>query len=169
MREIEWKILCELMKNSRVSDRELARKIDSSQPTVSRNRKRLEKKGFIKEYTAIPDFQKLGYEIMLFTFLKLQDILGPEEAEEVRERLQEELENAPEEVILFQRGLGLGYHGVIISVHKSYSDCAKIWDWLKRLRFLNISDVERFMIGLEDPVPRPLTLAPLANALSQSK
>jgi DNA-binding Lrp family transcriptional regulator len=36
MREIELKVLSELMKNSRVSDRELAKKIGSSQPTVTR-------------------------------------------------------------------------------------------------------------------------------------
>jgi len=48
MREIEWKVLSELMKNSKLSDRELARKLGSSQPTVTRTRRRLEEKGYIK-------------------------------------------------------------------------------------------------------------------------
>lgn len=56
MKKIEWKILSELMKNSKISDRELVDKIDSSQPTVNRHRKRLEKQGYIREYTMIPDF-----------------------------------------------------------------------------------------------------------------
>jgi len=30
------------------------------QPTVSRMVKRLEKEGYLREYTMIPDFQKLG-------------------------------------------------------------------------------------------------------------
>ena len=30
---------------------------------------RLEKEGCIKEYTVMPDFTKLGYEIMALTFL----------------------------------------------------------------------------------------------------
>jgi DNA-binding Lrp family transcriptional regulator len=48
------------MKNSRKSDRQLARAIGTSQPTVTRIRSRLEKEGYIKEYTMIPDFGKLG-------------------------------------------------------------------------------------------------------------
>jgi Lrp/AsnC family leucine-responsive transcriptional regulator len=60
MREIEWKVLSELMKNAKISDRELAKKIGSSQPTVTRARRKLEKEGYIREYTVIPNFRKLG-------------------------------------------------------------------------------------------------------------
>ena len=63
MRKIEWKLISELMKNSRRSDRDLAKVIGKSQPTVTRTRTRLEKQGYIKEYTMLPDFQKLGFEI----------------------------------------------------------------------------------------------------------
>ena len=42
-------------------NRELARSPGVSQPTVSRIIKKLESKGIIKEYTMLPDFQKLGY------------------------------------------------------------------------------------------------------------
>ena len=59
MKEIKWKLLSELMKNSHRSDKELARVIGCSQPTVTRTRRRLEKEGCIREYTVIPDFHKL--------------------------------------------------------------------------------------------------------------
>jgi Lrp/AsnC family leucine-responsive transcriptional regulator len=62
LREIELRVLSELIKNSRISDRELGKKLRMSQPTVSRIRNKLENEGYIKEYTLIPDFQKLGYE-----------------------------------------------------------------------------------------------------------
>lgn len=42
MKSIELKIVSELMKNSHRSDRELARRIGTSQPTVTRVRTRLE-------------------------------------------------------------------------------------------------------------------------------
>jgi DNA-binding Lrp family transcriptional regulator len=64
MKKIEWMLLSELMKNSKQSDRELAKKIGASQPTVTRTRTRLEKEGYIKEYTIIPDFSKFGFELM---------------------------------------------------------------------------------------------------------
>lgn len=51
MKEFELKLISELMKNSRRSDRDLAKAIGSSQPTVTRNRHRLEQQGIIKQYT----------------------------------------------------------------------------------------------------------------------
>ena len=48
----ELKLIIELLKNSKASDRELAGRIGVSQPTVSRTRHNLEKKGYI---TKAPD------------------------------------------------------------------------------------------------------------------
>jgi DNA-binding Lrp family transcriptional regulator len=53
VKDIELRLIAELMKNSRRSDRELTKIIGVSQPTVSRTIKRLDKEGYIKEYTAI--------------------------------------------------------------------------------------------------------------------
>ena len=63
-------ILSELMKEAKMSDREVAERLRVSQPTVTRRRKRLEKAGIVREYTAIPDFQRVGYHIMAITLLK---------------------------------------------------------------------------------------------------
>jgi Lrp/AsnC family transcriptional regulator for asnA, asnC and gidA len=70
MKDIELKLLSELMKNSRRSDRELAKAIGTSQPPVSRMISRLEKEGVIKEYTMTPDFSK--------TFVKFEQPLKEE-------------------------------------------------------------------------------------------
>jgi DNA-binding Lrp family transcriptional regulator len=61
LKKVELKVLSGLIKNSKISDRELAKTIGVSQPTVTRARTRLEKNGYIQEYTAIPNFAKLGY------------------------------------------------------------------------------------------------------------
>ena len=45
MKDVELKLISELMKNSRRSDRELAKTIGVSQPTVSRLIRKLEKNG----------------------------------------------------------------------------------------------------------------------------
>jgi DNA-binding Lrp family transcriptional regulator len=68
MRKLELTVISELMKNSRISDRELAKKIGKSQPTITRIRRRLEKEGYIREYSMLPDLSKLGYELMALTF-----------------------------------------------------------------------------------------------------
>jgi len=56
-------LLYELMKNSKRSDRELAKVVKVSQPTITRMRKNLEKKGYIREYTIVPAVEKLGFEL----------------------------------------------------------------------------------------------------------
>jgi len=48
MKGIELKLVSELLKNSRRSDRDLAKTIEVSQPTVSRLLKKLKKDGIIK-------------------------------------------------------------------------------------------------------------------------
>ena len=48
------------MKNSKLSDRKLSKKIGVSQPTVTRRRARLEKE-ILDGYTAIPKWTELGY------------------------------------------------------------------------------------------------------------
>lgn len=78
MKDIELKLLSELMKDCRRSDRELAKAIGTSQPTVSRMISRLEKEGVIKEYTMIPDFSKVGLEIMALTSVKFEQPLREE-------------------------------------------------------------------------------------------
>lgn len=45
---------------------EIARAIESSQPTVTRARNKPEKKGYIREYSAILNFKKLGYQVCVF-------------------------------------------------------------------------------------------------------
>jgi DNA-binding Lrp family transcriptional regulator len=76
LKDTEAALISELISNSRRSDRELARAIGVSQPTVSRMIRRLEMEGVVNEYTMIPDFRKLGYNLCAFIFLKLKDLPG---------------------------------------------------------------------------------------------
>jgi len=92
IRDVELKLISELLKNSRRSDRDLAKAIRVSQPTVSRMIKKLKSEGVIKEYSLIPDFHKLGFEILALTFLNVQD-------EPTLDRLQN--------VVMCEKGLGL--------------------------------------------------------------
>jgi DNA-binding Lrp family transcriptional regulator len=63
LKDAEARLISELMKNTRRSDRELKRLLGISQPTVGRMIRKLKEEGAIKEYKMIPDFSKLGYRI----------------------------------------------------------------------------------------------------------
>ncbi len=56
--ENKLRLLFALIKGTRRSDRELARALGTSQPTITRKRTKLEKEGFIKEYTVIQTLEK---------------------------------------------------------------------------------------------------------------
>jgi len=122
-----------LMRNSKVSDRQLAKKIGVSQPTVTRRRARLEKEGLM-EYTAIPNFEKLGFEIMSFSFSKwtseaLTEMLP---TEEFNKQVQEFFSKHTNVILATTGGSGLGgMDSASISVHKNY---AEYRNWVNEIR-----------------------------------
>ena len=170
MKMVEWKLIGELMKNSRRSDRDLSKVIGVSQPTVSRMVKRLEAEGYIKEYTMIPDFRKLGYELVALTFLKLKGSLSHEETQKARETVKERIKESKFPIVMLERGMGLGYDGVLVSVYENYASYTEHMNLLRTYPFLELSRLESFMISLNDRVRyRPLTLALLAEHVLKTK
>jgi DNA-binding Lrp family transcriptional regulator len=65
--EIDRKLLMELLKDSKRSHRELARKIGVSTATVINHIQRLESAGVITDYTVRLDAERLGYELTVIT------------------------------------------------------------------------------------------------------
>ena len=117
-KELPRQLLRELLKNSKRSDRELAKVLGVSQPTITRTRRKLEQNGMIQDYTVIPNFRKMGFEILALTFVKMRpEILTPEAMEEARKYAAKQ-PNA----IFASSGEGLGMTGVIISFHKNYTE-----------------------------------------------
>jgi DNA-binding Lrp family transcriptional regulator len=124
LKTVDYKLLWELMKNSRRSDRELAKSLGTSQPTVSRRRMIIEK-SFIDGYTAIPKWEKIGFELVAFTFVKHKIKYAKAEVREEGFRKVEEWMMKQPNVILAIDGQGLGWDGISVSFHRSYSDFAE--------------------------------------------
>ena len=61
------RILEEYVKDGRLSYREVARRVGVSAGTVVSRMKKLEKEGVIKSYSAILDYEKLGYTLTAVT------------------------------------------------------------------------------------------------------
>lgn len=117
----DYKLLFELMKDARRSDRQLARVLGMSQPTVTRKRNFLEKE-LIDGYTTIPKWAKLGYEIFAITLIKIKSaIASKEKYEPTRKKGLEWLMSNPN-IIMAGACRGMGVDSFMISLHKSYSD-----------------------------------------------
>jgi len=123
LKPIDYKLLFELMKDSHRSDRQLAKALGVSQPTVTRRRAMLEE-NLIEGYTITPKFGKIGFEIVAFTFLKSKFRRTGKEKDEALSRLREAYRKKSN-VILVQDGRGMGWDAVCVSLHKNYSDFAQ--------------------------------------------
>jgi DNA-binding Lrp family transcriptional regulator len=121
LKTIDYRLLWELMKDSRRSDRQLAKALGTSQPTVTRRRANLEK-SFIEGYTAIPRWEKIGFELVAFSFVKHEMKYAKLEVREEALRKVEEWMMKQPNVILAIGGQGMGWDGIFVSFHKSYSD-----------------------------------------------
>ncbi len=123
LKPIDYKILFELMKDSHRSDRQLAKSLGVSQPTVTRRRAMLEE-NFIEGYTVIPKFGQIGFEIAALTFLKSKlKLKTGEEKNQALKKMRDWYMKQPN-VILVMEGRGMGWDAVCISLHENFSNFA---------------------------------------------
>ena len=169
MKNIKLKLLSELLKNSKASDRELAAKLGVSQPTVSRMRAKLEKEGFIKEYTLIPDFSKLGFEIMAVSFVKFEKELTEPEIGKMYDFADKFLNENPYAFLMAAAGNGLGYDRLIISLHENYTDFVKFVKASRAVPLAELAAFDSFTISLSAKHYQPLTFSALADYLLTMK
>jgi DNA-binding Lrp family transcriptional regulator len=171
MKDVELRIISELMKNSRRSDREIAKIIGVSQPTVSRTIAKLEKEGVLREYTVIPDFRKLGYSLVAVTLGSVkEEFRKPEMLDEARRKFIQSFNDKAFEVILDERGMGMGYDGIIVSFHRSYSEYVEFKSWIEQMPFISADRLNSFLIDLNDNVHhRYLTFSNLARHVLQAQ
>jgi DNA-binding Lrp family transcriptional regulator len=70
--EIDVKILTELQKDARIRTVDLAERVGLSATPCQRRLKILEEEGFISQFTALVDPEKVGYSINVFIFVQLE-------------------------------------------------------------------------------------------------
>ncbi|MDH5390117.1 MAG: Lrp/AsnC family transcriptional regulator [Candidatus Bathyarchaeota archaeon] len=152
------RLLLELLKDSKRSDREIAKVLGVSQPTVTRTRQRLVKEGAIKEFTVIPDFVEMGYEIMAISCIKVKTTMITE-LEGKAEKYWKKYPN----VIFVSRAYGMGKNGVLISLHKSYADYSNFLS--ENLLELGdaIKEYDSMLIDLNGRIVKPFSLKYLAE------
>lgn len=68
---IDLKILGVLLKNSRLSYRQIAKKLKTSVATVMNHVKSMEEQGIIEKYTARMNYEKLGYDIEVLIEIRI--------------------------------------------------------------------------------------------------
>ena len=157
-KELTQRLLRELLKNSKRSDRELAKVLKVSQPTVTRARHKLEKNGMIEDYTIIPNFKKMGFEIMTINFAKIR----PEILSEARDRAAAFIEMLPN-TILASAGEGMGMNAVSIAFYRNYTEYHKRVNSIRTEWKDLIEDIQSFVVALEEGEFKKFSLSHLKD------
>jgi DNA-binding Lrp family transcriptional regulator len=163
LKPLDFQLLFELMKDSHRSDRQLAKALGISQPTVTRRRAMLED-NTIEGYTVIPKFGQIGFEIAAFTFLKTRlNHKKDQEKEDVFNKLQEWYLNQPNVIVVLD-GQGMGWDAVCVSLHENYTSLAEFLRKQKSEFSDVIVDAQTFQSDLKSGVRlKPFHLKYLAK------
>jgi len=160
MKKITMKLVGELLNDSKKSDRDLAKILKVSQPTVSRMRHRLEQNGMIDHYTIIPDFAKLGFEIFAISCFKSK--VNDELTEKARK-----ITRSKPNVVLAAECNGMGMNAIVVSLHKNYSEYANFMRELRAEGGTNIESADSIIVSLGGLVVKPFALKYLAETLEK--
>jgi len=143
-KELPQKLLRELLQNSKRSDRELAKILKVSQPTITRTRHKLEQDGLIQDYSITPDFRKMGFEILAINLAKLRpEVLSPEISEKARDFIA----SFPN-TIFASSGEGMGMNAVDIALYKNYTEYHNRVNLMKTEWKDIIEDIQSFVVAI---------------------
>ena len=84
--DLDKAILQALQADGRMSNVELAQRINLSPPATHARIKRLEQRGYIRRYAALLDHAQVGYDMLCFVHISLQ-LHQPEQVEGIREAI----------------------------------------------------------------------------------
>lgn len=115
-------LIFELLKDCNRSDRDFAKVLKVSQPTISRMRKKIVEEKMVLGFSAIPNFYSMGYRLMVITLVKNKhNFASTKTREEGFNKVQKWMMSKPNVVFCdFCRGMGM--NGIMISFHKSYEE-----------------------------------------------
>jgi DNA-binding Lrp family transcriptional regulator len=149
-------LLHELIKNSHRSDRELAKVLGISQPTITRLRNQLEKEGNIQEYTIMPNLASMGYSIMAIFLMKYK--VNGRKVEE----MTEDIVNGNS--LFASRAQGMGKNAILISLFKNYGDYAKYINNISRKYDGIVEEYDSMLVDLKGPILKSLSLKSIVDS-----
>ncbi len=126
--ELDKAILEELQTDGRVSNAELARRINLSPPATHTRLRQLEQRGYICRYAALLDRERAGYDMLCFVHMSLQ-LHQQEQIDTVRTAIS----HMPE---------------VLECYHVTGE-----FDYLLKVVIRNRKDLERFVMNRLTPIP----------------
>lgn len=151
------RLLQEYLKDSNRSDKEIAKAMGISQPTLSKMKTRLLKEGLVLQFSAIPNLVEMGYEILAFSFVKF----NTENLKELEKSTKGWAHSQPE-IIFSSRAEGMGFDAVTLSLHRDYMEYENFVRQNKRFGHF-VTEAKYVIIDLVGGVAKPFSFKYLAE------
>jgi len=126
--ELDSRILEILQTDARISNAELARRVNLSPPATLARVRRLEENGYIDRYATLIDRKQVGYDLLCFVRVSLQ-LHDIEQVDGFREAVQQMSE--------------------VLECHHVTGD----YDYILKVVARNTQDLENFLINQLTPIP----------------
>jgi len=126
--DLDKLILTELQADARISNTELARRVNLSPPATHARVRRLEESGFVHHYVTLVNRQKVGYDMLCFVRVRLQ-LHDTEQVTSFHQAVQEMSE--------------------VLECHFVTGD----HDYLLKIVAHNSEDLEDFLVNRLTPIP----------------
>jgi DNA-binding Lrp family transcriptional regulator len=126
--DLDKAILELLQRDGRISNVELAHRISLSPPAIHARLKRFEQRGYIRQYVALLDREKFGYDMLCFIEVSLQ-LHQSEQVENFRQMMQQ----MPE----------------VLECHHLTGE----YDYLLKVVVRNRAELKRFVVKRLTPIP----------------
>ncbi len=125
---IDESILRELQMDGRIRNAELARRVNLSPPAVHARMRRLEEQGVIRQYVALLDPAKVGYDMLCLISVSMQL-----QTFELVETFRNTISEMPE----------------VLECHQLTGE----FDYILKVAIRNRKDLERFVVDRLTPIP----------------
>jgi Lrp/AsnC family leucine-responsive transcriptional regulator len=126
--DLDKAILDELQHNGRISNAELARRINLSPPATHTRIKQLEQRGYIRQYVTLLDRERVGYDMLCFVNVSL----ARHQSEDV-DRFRNAVAHMPE----------------VLECHHITGE----FDYILKVVVRNRKDLEDFLVNRLTPIP----------------
>lgn len=126
--DVDKAILNILQQEGRISNVELAQRVNLSPPAVHSRLKRLEQNGYIRQYVALLDREQMGYDMLCFINVSLQ-LHQREHVENFKQRMLE----MPQ----------------VLECHHLTGE----YDYLLKVVVCNRKELEQFVVNQITPIP----------------
>ena len=124
--------------------------------------------GYIKEFTIIPDFRKIGFEVMSILLSNVKEKTTPKSIEESRRKVRREETENPDALLFGYSGIGTRSDRASILLSRDYSEYLDFTRRAKQHPLVDVESVQSFIIDLGDNSHfLPLTFSYLAKYLEK--